>query len=428
MKSMSQLEYHFGIKMRCYPDYRQKAIIRLNSDKSRFFYNYQIGLDKYSWDIKRLYGLKYYYNPLIQQWYQSVNGKREFTYAKKTMPFIGNKKVDSLAMANAKQNHNRAWQNYRSGLQGIPTFHAKKRHPYEWKYQTNCVYRKYKGKHIGSARFIDRKHFQVPKLGTVKLSFVRNCIWNKRNVIRIGTVTVRKDNLNHYYISLQLASGIPFKKPLPKADSKLGYDLNTSNFLADTNSKFIDNPRYYQHQLKRLRRVQRIVSRRYRHNKGHHLRTCKNYQEMRHKLARVAQHVYNQRKDFLNNLSTKLVETQDFLAGEELRSKNMLRNAHHNRSIQDVGWKLFINMLQYKCKLYGKHIELVNPAYTTQRCHNCGYICNYEDGTHLDESQRSWICPKCYRHHIRDVNAAINILQRGIKQYKRKVRMATSGR
>ena len=412
MKSMSQLKYYYGVQLRVYPDCRQKRMIKVNSNDSSYYYNKLVALHTELYHLKQCkFWIKQ--NEIrkaeIKLWLRG-------TYIKKGTPFLNDKYLDSLSLANAKRNYQTAWKNYRSGLQHIPTFHAKRQHPYENRYQTNCLYHKNKnGKYVGSVKILDKHHLRVPKLGKLRLAFLRNRVWNHRTRMRIGTVTIYKNPLNHYYVSLQLASDYPFVNALPKTNGIYGYDLNTSNFSYDTDRNEVPNPRYYQHKRHRLERLDRVVSRRRRHNRGRSLRSCRNYQKSRQIRAKVSRSVKNQRGNFLNNHSKKLVENQDWIFGEDLKSSNMLRNHRLVQNISDVGWREYITMLQQKSAMYGKHYVLVDSKYTTQICHHCGYNMS-KHGYKLTLKDRQWTCPRCGIHHIRDYNAALNIRTRGIRK------------
>ena len=100
------------------------------------------------------------------------------------------------------------------------------------------------------------------------------------------------------------------------------------------------------------------------------------------------------------------------VVAEELRSKNLLKNHALSQAISDVGWRSFLNMLAYKARLYGKEFLTIDPKYTTQRCHACGSIMGQNGYPKLKLKDREWTCPKCHHYHIRDWNAAINILEK----------------
>ncbi|MEK1315994.1 IS200/IS605 family element transposase accessory protein TnpB, partial [Limosilactobacillus fermentum] len=124
--------------------------------------------------------------------------------------------------------------------------------------------------------------------------------------------------------------------------------------------------------------------------------------------------VMNQRHNFLQQISTALIKNHDLVVAEELRSKNLLKNRALALSISDVGWRTFLGMLAYKAKLYGRQFITINPRNTTQTCRDCGFVMGTNGTDKLTLDDRNWTCPNCGIHHIRDWNAAKNILDKGI--------------
>ena len=143
---------------------------------------------------------------------------------------------------------------------------------------------------------------------------------------------------------------------------------------------------------------------------------AKNYQKQRMVVARLHAKVRNQRNNFLHQLSTALIKNHDLVVGENLQSKNMLKNYALAMSISDTGWRTFIGMLEYKAPKYGRIFVKVNPKYTTQKCSHCGFRMGTNGTEKLTLKDRQWICPNCGTHHIRDWNAAKNILEKGYQQ------------
>ena len=369
--------------------------------------------------------------------------------------FLRVKEIDSLALANAIQNYQKAWSNYRKIGHGIPTFHKKRS---DWSYQTNCQYPKQKEAFLdnGTARFIDTKHIKLPKLGIVRIAGFRRLI--KERLVnhiptRIGTVTIKKTADEQFYLSMQLGSDIAFVKALPKTQSQIGIDLNLDNFLTASNGAMVANPRFYCKTKKKLAHAQRVLSRRQRrakkegrnlrlaknyqkqrlagaklHDKirrqrrakkeGRNLRLAKNYQKQRLIVAKLHDKIRRQRNDFLQVLSTALIKNHDLVVAEELRSRNLLKNHALSQSISDAGWRSFLNMLAYKADLYGKEFLTIDPKYTTQRCHACGSIMGQNGYKKLTLKDREWTCPICRTHHIRDWNAAVNILEKGLSKWQ----------
>lgn len=122
--------------------------------------------------------------------------------------------------------------------------------------------------------------------------------------------------------------------------------------------------------------------------------------------------IMNRRKNFLHIQSMALINNHDLVVAEELRSKNMMKNHALASFIQDNGWRTFLNMMTYKAGLYGKQFKTVNPRNTTQTCSHCGHILTGE--AKLTLKDRDWTCPMCGAYHVRDVNAAKNILAKGL--------------
>ncbi|WP_124978373.1 RNA-guided endonuclease InsQ/TnpB family protein [Ligilactobacillus salitolerans] len=411
---MKKLPYHYGVKARCYPSSHQKAIIKRNSDASRFVYNELVAISRELYELKQV---KLPIDTVQQRIHQLEQRKKTTKNISDEHLFLCHKDIDSLSLANAKQNYAKAWKAFRKvHRSGIPVFHKKN---YTWKYQTNAQY----GSKAtipsllnGTVKFLDRNHAKLPKLGVIRTSAVRSKIWEMREVVRIGTVTITKDSADCFYLSFQLGSTQPFIGQVTFANKKLGVDLNTENFLTDSNGAVVANPRYYRKILKQLNRQKRKLSRRQLRAKKEHRSLCdaKNYQKQRLLVAKMQVKVAHQRLNFLHNLTTELVKNHDFLVAEELRSSNMLKNHALALSISDAGWRLFLQQLQSKAELYGKIFVAVDPRNTTQTCSKCGYL--LAGNNKLTLKDRTWQCPQCHTKHQRDHNAANNILAKGIDQ------------
>ncbi|MFB9769031.1 RNA-guided endonuclease InsQ/TnpB family protein [Lactiplantibacillus modestisalitolerans] len=410
MKTMAQLEYHYGLKIRVYPNYEQKRMIKVNSDASRFVYNQMVGIDQ---EIYRLSKVKIPIDLVIQRIAQ-LQQRKNSRQLSNHFQFLNDKSIDSLTKANAIQNYQKAWRQFRKvHRSGTPKFHKKN---YCEKYQTNCQYPKQKQAFLnnGTVRFLDKAHVVLPKIGRLRVSGSHNEILNRPGETRIGTVTVFKDNLDRYFVSMQLASDNAFVKIPEKTGKQVGIDLNTDNFLTASDGKVVDNPKYYRKITGKLAKAQRKLSRKARRTKseGRSLTESKNYQKQRRLVAKIQSKVCHQRKNFLNNLSTTLIKNHDLVVAEELRSSNLLKNHALAMSISDVGWRAFLQMLSYKANLYDKRFITINPSNTTQTCSTCGHVMS--GNNKLTLSDRQWDCPKCKTHHVRDHNAAINILNKGL--------------
>ena len=411
---MKDLLYHYGIKMRIYPSDQQKTIIKVNSDASRFVYNQMVATNK---EIYELSKIKLPIDTVLirlEQLHLRQNAKQLSNH----YLFLNDKRIDSLTKANAIQNYHKAWNAFKKVHDaGVPKFHRKS---YSWKYQTNCQYPGKKAALLsnGTVKFIGKKHVVVPKLGKLRFSGSLNRILNRNTETRIGTVTIAKDATNRFYLSMQLASDTPFVTKTKTSGKKLGIDLNIENFLTDSEGNTVANPRYYRNIKNKLAKAQRTLNRRRTRAKkdGRKLYQSKNYQKQRLLIAELHNKVRNQRQNFLQQLSTALIKSHDLVVAEELRSKNLLKNHALAMSIVDVGWRTFLSMLSYKANLYQTTFVTINPKNTTQTCHDCGFVMGTKGTEKLNLSDRQWTCPNCGTKHVRDWNAANNILDKGLKK------------
>ena len=417
MKKMSDLAYHYGLKMRIYPSSQQKKIIDLNGNIARTVYNKMVAIDQ------ELYQLKQIKLPIssILLRIEELEKRKNARNMSNHYPYMQDKNIDSLAKANAIQNYQKAWKMFRKVHRtGTPKFHKK---GYRLSYQTNAQYGKGTKMDVYSAtvKFLDHKHIKLPKLGRLRVAGSHRRIIDKKKDIRIGTVTVSKDSADRYFVSMQLGSDTPFVNKLTRTNSQIGIDLNTENFLTTSEGKVIDNPRYYRMIKGRLAKAQRTLSRRERRAKKEKrsLHNSKNYQKQRRLVAKIHDKIRNQRNNFLNIISTRLINNHDLIVAENLKSKNMLKNHALALSISDVGWRSFLQKLAYKADLYQRTFIVVQPKNTTQTCHDCGFIMGSGNTKKLTLKDREWTCPACQIHHIRDVNAAKNILSKGLKQLEK---------
>lgn len=412
MKIMSKLAYHFGLRMRIYPSTKQKQIIKVNSDISRTMYNKMVAIDQ------ELYRLKQIKLPIdtIQVRISELENRKNARNMSNHYQYMQDERIDSLTKANAIQNYQKSWKMYHKVHKaGTPNYHKK---GYRQSYQTNCQYGKNKSMDMfsGSVRFIDKKHIRIPKLGKLRVRGSYRRILDTKNDIRIGTVTISKDNVDRYFVSMQLGSDTPFVGTLPKTNSQIGIDLNTENFLTTSDSRIVDNPHYYRVIKHKLAKAQRILSRRELRAKKENrsLRDSKNYQKQRRLVAKLHDKIRNQRNNFLNYLSMVLINNHDLIVAENLRSSNLLKNHALAMSISDVGWRSFLQKLEYKANLYGRTFITVNPKNTTQTCHTCKFVLGTDDTQKLTLKDRQWTCPQCGAFHIRDHNASLNILDKGL--------------
>lgn len=313
---------------------------------------------------------------------------------KEEFPFL--KEVDSLALANAQLNLDKAYRNFfRDKSVGFPRFKSKK-NPVQ-SYTTN--------NQNGTIALIDHKFIKVPKLKSlIRIKLHRQ----PRGVIKSATISHHSSG--KYYISLLCKEEMI---ELPKTNLAIGIDLGITDFAILSNGQKFDNNKFTSKMEKKLKREQRKLSRRalIAKKNGINLFEAKNYQKQKKKVAGLHEKVMNQRTDFLNKLSTEIIKNHDIICIESLNTKGMLRNHKLAKSISDVSWSSFVNKLQYKADWYGRELIKVDQWFpSSQICSGCGH----KDGKKSLDI-REWTCPLCSAHHDRDINASLNILGEGLR-------------
>lgn len=416
MRKAAEMPYHIGLKVKIYPSSEQRRLIAVNDGAARSVYNHLVAANNEKYRLSKTADLVPADRERLKYLASVVGPVKNIQNAR---PYLYGDDVDAQAIANAKKNYSTAWKNQKEQHTGVPVF---KKKSYEQSYQTNAHYYNDKDGHlISNVRFEDSHHVILPKLGRIRFDGspkLIEAVIRKTGDMRIGTITVSRDAVGEYWASFAIASEEPFRESLPKTGEMTGLDLNLIELVNDSNGGAIANKRFYTHTQTALKKSQRKQSRMAEHAKkeDRDLKEASNYKKQRQKTAFIHRKVARQREDYLHNISKRIVENQDFISAEDLKVKNLMKNHHLAKSIADASWRKLLTMLQYKGGLYGKIVILVPPQYTTQTCSQCGYVMKGEESLTLLD--RDWVCPKCHTHHLRDTNAAVNVLKRGLQAAK----------
>ena len=212
-------------------------------------------------------------------------------------------------------------------------------------------------------------------------------------------MTVSRDKTGRYFVSILIEEEIA---PLPSTVKAVGIDLGLKSFLVTSAGEAIANPKYYARDEKKLAKAQRKHARK---KKG-----GKNREKARRKVARLHARIADTRRNFQQQVSTRLIRENQVICLESLNIKGMVKNHRLSKAISDVGWGGFVRQLEYKARWYGRTLVKIDRWYPSSKtCSSCGDLL---DALTLDV--REWVCPACGVRHDRDRNAAQNILTAGL--------------
>jgi putative transposase len=255
---------------------------------------------------------------------------------------------------------------------------------------------KTKKKGLGSFRLrgtivVSDKAIVLPRLGRLQLKEREYLPTSDKVTILSATVS---EQAGRWYVSLQVEE----KQAVPKNTGPVvGIDLGIKHLATLSDGEVISNPRHLKRRLKKLKRLQRVVSRR---QKG-----GKNRKKAVRKLAKLHRQIKNQRHSTLHQVTTRLAKTKSVLVIEDLHISGMLKNHRLAQAIGDVGFAEFMRQLLYKAAWYGSRVILADRwEPSSKRCSACNWI-----DEHLNLSHRTFHCEQCGLVRDRDLNAAINL-------------------
>ena len=357
-----------GVRFRAYPDKEQKNLINQTLGCCRLVYNKGLAMRNEAFEDGRSIG------------YTQTSAM--LTDLKKRDEFVFHKDADSIALQQALRDLDRGFKNF---------FEKRARHPqFKSKHNNRQSYRTV---NQGDNIRIVGKYLKLPKLGYVKIR-------QSMEIGHICNVTIERTPTGKYFVVIN----VDFEpEPRPNGSGKIGIDVGIKEFYTDSNGNVVNNPKYLEKSMRKLRREQRRLSRK---QKG-----SENRNKQRIRVAKVHEKINNQRNDFLQKQSTVLLGENQTVCIEDLNVKGMMRNHRLAGSIASVSWSRFFTMLEYKAAWYGNEIIKVPTTYpSSQTCSRCGY----KNPLVKDLSVRGWECPQCHTIHDRDTNAAINILNKGL--------------
>ena len=378
-----------GIKLRLYPNQHQVDQLWQMFGNSRFVWNQMLAMAKERYRnnpssrFVNEYGMNYLLRPLKQEY-----------------PFL--KQSDSTSLQVINHDLVQSFKMFFKHQGGYPRFKNRRASKHSYTGRSTC-------------RVIAKHRMKLPKLGTIRTSKTSRVAG-----LKIKRYTVSYDSTCRYYLSLQAEASAP--QALPKTGKAVGLDVGIANLAISSdgtkyktfNAEWLAKQAVrWQSKYNRRQHWAQVAVRQWNHNHKTfkaELTDYQNWQRARIQKARYQQKIANQRKDYLHKLTTALVKQYDVIVIEDLKAKNLQHNHHLAKAIANASWYEFRTMLAYKCAWYGKKLIVVKPNYTSQICSRCGHHSGPKP-----LAVREWTCPKCGVHHDRDINAAVNILHKGLK-------------
>ena len=356
-----------AFKYRLYPNNEQQELFAKTFGCVRFLYNKMLS-DKI-------------------EYYKETKQKLNNTPAQYKEEFEWLKEVDSLALANAQMNLQSAYNNFfRNTKVGFPKFKSKKHNKNT--YTTN---------NQNGTISITANHIKLPKVGIVKMVYHRTIPAD----YKIKSATISLTASGKYYVAVltENETNIPTTK-LDKNKS-LGLDYSSHSFYVDSQNREANYPKFYRNTQQKLAKEQRKLS--------HMKYGSNNYHKQKLRVAKISEHVSNQRRDWLHKLSTELSNKYDYICVEDLNMKNMSQLLKLGKSTMDNGFGMFRTFLKYKLYDRGKQFIVIDKWFPSSKtCRFCGNV-----NKDLKLSDRVWTC-SCGKTLNRDENAAINILNVGL--------------
>ena len=366
-------------KFRIYPNEQQKVLLNKSFGCARFVYNHYLSLSiKDGYKSKNIY-IKDYVNNL----------KSEY-------PFLT--EIDSIVIRQSIFNLDNAYQNFFKTKHGYPKFKSKYT---KNSYTTSAVYRNYKDKKYCNIELdLIKKQIKLPKIKWIEVRGYRNLDAINGRII---SATISRESNGKYYVSLLYE--LPELKSKKKSnESIVGIDLGIKKLITLSDGTTYENNKYILKYEKRIKRLQRELSRK--------VKSSKNYYKCKQKLAIIYSKLKNARSYYLHKITKQITDNYDIVVTERLQTKNMLQNKNLSKKIIDASFHEIIRQLQYKTKWKGKEFYQIDTYYpSSQTCSVCESI----DKKYRNLDERIYKCCSCHNELDRDLNASINIMFEGLK-------------
>jgi putative transposase len=357
-----------GIEIKLYPNKSQKVFFAKTFGCCRFVYNQCLRIKSYIYEETRMS-----FQPKLKSF------KEEWEWLKE---------ADSQALSNAYMDMNRAYQNFFVGRTKYPRYKSKKS---KQSYRNTMCYKVLSKLIVGNTIIL-------PKVGAVKCRFGKT--FEHENIKKIYNVTIKKSKKGDYYCSICCDVDV---HEMEHTGECVGIDLGIKSSIVMSNGEVIKNPHFDRKSERKIKHLQRKLSKA---KKG-----GSRYEKVRIQLAAAHEKLGNRRNNFLHQVSHRIVRDYDVICMENLNIKGMQKNHCLAGALANQALGTLTRMIVYKAQWHNRTVVKVGRFYpSSQLCNHCGY--RYRE---LRLSERSWICPCCGTTIDRDINAAKNVLDEGLR-------------
>ena len=375
-------------KFRLYPNQNQKELINKTFGCTRLVYNYYLDkkINEYKTNKKSI---------------SSYECIKDLKNLYNDYPFL--KEVDSMSLRCSLFNLDNAYNKFFKDKFGYPKFKSKFN---KNSFRTNMITSEYKGRTYYNIKLdLIGKTITLPKLKNMKIRGYRKI--NKING-KIINATVSRELDDTYYVSVVVEEDIINYKFMPT--TIVGLDLGIKDLVITSNYQKYKNEKIIEKYEKRIKQKQKRLAKK---ERGSH-----NYYKLKREIARIYKKIKNARKYLIHHITKDITDNNDIIVCETLKVKNMVKNHHLAKVIEDASFSEIIRQLEYKTKWKGKKLYKINTFYpSSQICSHCGY----KNTLLKDLSIREYNCPNCNYELDRDYNASVNIMFEGLKLYMNEV-------
>ena len=364
-----------AIKIRIYPTPEQIVFINRQLGCCRFVYNACLAYRKDSYEKDKI----------------SINSSQSINYiVSLKSQYVWLKEVHSKVLQQSVRDMNKAYDNFFKLHSGYPKFKSKKDNHQSCRFPKDAFIG-IRGNRIDLIKSLKDIHFKCSANDERYLN---------KNQDKVSSLTLSKTPSGKFYLSILIDK--PNKVLSPVSDF-VGIDMGIKDFVITSDGEVFNNLHFKKSEVSKLKKLQRSLSRK---KDG-----SNNKNKARIKLAKSYEKITNRKTNYLHYVINQLLNENQIVVMEDLNIKGMMRNHRLAESIQEMNFGEFRRLLEYKASWYGRKLVFIDRFYpSSKRCNHCGYI-NKE----LKLSDRQWICPECGSVIERDYNAALNILDEGIR-------------